>query len=121
VCESRSRARSHDGSVPRSQIGSKQQALAFATSGGAQGIRGGATACINRPWRAWSELGSDLALRSVTVRKANAAQRPKRLPELARRVSSDLLSRCDLLDQRIEGYDREIEAQARLSEPACGS
>jgi len=47
-----------------------------------------------------------------------AATAAEALPELARRVVSDLLEQMRSLDQRIEGYDREIEAQARLSEPA---
>jgi transposase len=64
-----------------------------------------------------SEFGVILPLRSVTVRK-QAATAAEALPELARRVVSDLLEQMRSLDQRIEGYDREIEAQARLSEPA---
>ena len=58
-----------------------------------------------------------LALRSVTVRR-QAAAAAEALPELARRAVADLLEQLHLLDERIQGYDKEIEAQARLSEPA---
>lgn len=75
------------------------------------------TAIINRLRGLMSEFGVVLALRSVTVRR-QAAAAAEALPELARRMVGDLLEQLRLLDQRIEGYDREIEAQARLSEPA---
>ena len=75
------------------------------------------TALINRLRGLMSEFGVVLPLRSVSVRR-QAAQAAEALPELARRAIADLLEQLRLLDQRIEGYDREIEAQARLSEPA---
>jgi len=75
------------------------------------------TAVINRLRGLMSEFGVVLALRSVTVRR-QAAQAAEQLPELARRAIADLLEQLRLLDERICGYDREIEAQARLSEPA---
>ena len=75
------------------------------------------TALINRLRGLMSEFGVVLPLRSVTVRR-QAAQAAEELPELARRAVNDLLEQLRELDDRIEGYDREIEAQARLSEPA---
>jgi transposase len=75
------------------------------------------TAVINRLRGLLSEFGVVLPLRSVTVRR-QAAQAAEALPELARRTIGDLLEQLRLLDARIGTYDREIEAQARLSEPA---
>src|SRR4026209_1216113 len=75
------------------------------------------TAIINRLRGLMSEFGVILPLRSVTVRR-QARLAAEELPELARRVVGDLLEQMRLLDERIGGYDREIEAQARLSEPA---
>jgi transposase len=75
------------------------------------------TAVINRLRGLMSEFGVVLPLCSVTVRR-QAAQAAEVLPELARRAIADLLEQLRLLDERIEGYDREIGAQARLSEPA---
>lgn len=75
------------------------------------------TALINRLRGLLSEFGVVLPLRSVTVRR-QAAQAAEGLPELARQAITDLLEQLRLLDERIEGYDRQIEAQARLSEPA---
>ena len=75
------------------------------------------TAIINRLRGLMSEFGVVLPLRSVTVRR-QAAAAAEALPELAKRVIGDLLEQLRALDERIGGYDREIEAQARLSEPA---
>jgi transposase len=75
------------------------------------------TAIINRLRGLLTEFGVVLALRSVTVRR-QAAQAAEELPELARRAIADLLEQLRLLDERIGAYDKEIEAQARLSEPA---
>ena len=75
------------------------------------------TAVINRLRGLLSEFGVVLPLRSVTVRR-QAAQAPEMLPELVRRAIGDLLEQLRLLDERIGAYDREVEAQARLSEPA---
>jgi hypothetical protein len=72
------------------------------------------TATINRLRGLLAEFGVVLALRSVTVRRQAAAAAEK-LPELARRAIGDLLEQLRVLDERIGGYDREIEAQARLS------
>jgi transposase len=75
------------------------------------------TAIINRLRGLMAEFGVVLPLRAVTVRR-QAAQAAEALPELARRAIADLLEQLRLLDGRIESYDREIETQARLCEPA---
>ena len=75
------------------------------------------TATINRLRGLLTEFGVVLPLRSVTVRR-QAAQAAEGLPDLARRAIGDLLEQLRSLDERIGGYDREIEAQARLCEPA---
>jgi transposase len=75
------------------------------------------TALINRLRGLMSEFGVVLALRSVTVRR-QAAQAAEQLPELARGAIGDLLEQLRVLDERIAKYDKQIEAQARLSEPA---
>ena len=75
------------------------------------------TAIINRLRGLMSEFGVVLPLRSVTVRR-QAAAAAEVLPEIARRVIGDLLDQLRILDERIDGYDRQIEAQAKLCEPA---
>ncbi len=75
------------------------------------------TAIINRLRGLIAEIGVVLPLRSITVRR-QAAAAAESLPELAKRAIGDLLEQLRLLDERIAGYDREIEAQAQLSEPA---
>jgi transposase len=75
------------------------------------------TAIINRLRGLLCEFGVVLPLRSVTVRR-QAAQAAENLPDLARRAIGDLLDELRVLDERIGGYDREIEAQAKLCEPA---
>lgn len=75
------------------------------------------TAIINRLRGLMAEFGVLLPLRSVTVRR-QAAAAAESLPDLARRAIGDLLEQLRLLDERIGGYDRQIDAQARLSEPA---
>ena len=75
------------------------------------------TALINRLRGLLAEFGLVLALRALTVRR-QAAQAAEALPGLARRAIDDLLEQLRLLDARIEHYDRELEAQARLCEPA---
>lgn len=75
------------------------------------------TAIINRLRGLMSEFGVVLALRSVTVRR-QAATAAEALPELARRAVGDLLEQLRALDARIDAYDDEIHAQAKLSEPA---
>src|SRR5712671_1808850 len=75
------------------------------------------TAIINRLRGLLCEFGVVLPLRSVTVRR-QAAQAAENLPDLVRRAIGDLLDELRVLDERIGGYDREIEAQAKLCEPA---
>jgi transposase len=75
------------------------------------------TSIINRLRGLLSEFGIVLALRAVTVRR-QAAQAAEALPELARRAIEDLLAQLRHLDERIEAYDAQIQAQAKLSEPA---
>jgi transposase len=75
------------------------------------------TAIINRLRGLLSEFGVVLPLRSVTVRR-QAAQAAEVLPELARRAIGDLLDQLRHLDERVDAYDGEIHAQAKLSELA---
>lgn len=75
------------------------------------------TSIINRLRGLLSEFGVVLPLRAVTVRR-QAAQAAEALPELARRAIEDLLAQLRRLDERIEAYDAQIQAQAKLSEPA---
>ena len=75
------------------------------------------TALINRLRGLMAEFGVVLALGPVTVRR-QAASAAEALPELARRALADLLEQLHVLDGRIEAYDREIEVQAKLCEPA---
>ena len=75
------------------------------------------TAIINRLRGLLAEFGVVLPLRAVSVRR-QAAQAAETLPELARGAIGDLLEELRRLDERIELYDRQIEQQAKLSEPA---
>jgi transposase len=75
------------------------------------------TAIINRLRGLMAEFGVVMPLRAVAVRRL-AREAAEALPELARCAIADLLEQLGLLDARIEGYDGQIEAQARLSEPA---
>jgi transposase len=75
------------------------------------------TAIINRLRGLMTEFGVVLPLRSVTVRR-EASRAAEALPELAREAIGDLLEQLRGLDERIEGYDDRIHAQAKLSEAA---
>lgn len=75
------------------------------------------TATINRLRGLLAEFGVVLPLRAVNVRR-QAAQAAEALPELARGAIGDLLQELRRLDERIELYDRQIEQQAKLCEPA---
>ncbi len=75
------------------------------------------TALINRLRGLMAEFGVVMPLRAVAVRRL-AREAAEALPELARCAIADLLEQLGLLDARIESYDRQIEAQARLCEPA---
>jgi transposase len=75
------------------------------------------TALINRLRAVLTEFGVVLPNRIQWIRRgATAAAEP--LPELARQTVADLRAHLTLLDERISGYDRQIEAQARASEAA---
>jgi transposase len=82
-----------------------------------QGFVSERTATINRLRGLLSEFGVVLALRADTVRR-QAALVSEGLPELVRRAVAELLEHLRLLDGRIAAYEREIESQARLCEPA---
>jgi transposase len=75
------------------------------------------TATINRLRGLMSEFGVVLPLRAVTVRR-QAAAAAEALPDLAKRLVSELLEHLRALDDRISAYDDELEAQARQCEPA---
>ena len=98
-------------------VKSREQQALLAIHRVRQGFVVERTATINRLRGLMSEFGVVLPLRSVTVRR-QAAAAAEVLPELARRVIGDLLDQLRVLDERIGGYDKEIEAQAQLSEPA---
>lgn len=75
------------------------------------------TATINRMRALLTEFGVVLPNHAQHVRRgALAAAEP--LPALARRALEDLREQLRLLDERIGAYDRELQAQARASEPA---
>jgi transposase len=86
------------------------------------------TATINRVRGLMSEFGVVLPARAVEV-KRGARSAAAQLPALARAAIEDLLDHLATLDQRIAGYDRELESQARSSEaarrsmtvPGCGA
>jgi len=78
------------------------------------------TATINRIRALLTEFGVArvvLPNRAVHVRRG-ARRAGEGLPALARRALEDLLEQLRLLDERIGSYDRELQAQARASEPA---
>jgi transposase len=75
------------------------------------------TATINRIRGLMAEFGIVLPARAAEVKRgAHAAA--EALPDLARRAVSDLLAHLVILDERIAGYDRELEALARTSDSA---
>jgi len=84
---------------------------------GAAGVRGGEDG-HHQP-----AAGADVGVRrrassSLDHGAPPGAAAAENLPELARRAIGDLLDQLRVLDERIHGYDREIEAQAKLCEPA---
>jgi transposase len=76
------------------------------------------TTTINRIRGLLMEFGAVLPQRSVQVRRG-AAQLAEALPTLARQAIEDLLVHLRLLDERIDGYDRQLEALARTDPVAC--
>ena len=75
------------------------------------------TAVINRVRGLLAEFGIVLPARAETVRR-QASAAAEAVPLLARRIIADLLTHVRLLDERIAEYDRELDAQAKLCEPA---
>ena len=69
------------------------------------------TATINRIRGLMSEFGVILPARAVEVRRG-ARSAAEQLPTLARAAVGDLLSHLVMLDERISGYDRELESLA---------
>jgi transposase len=75
------------------------------------------TATINRLRGLLSEFGVVLPQRAIVVRRY-ACKAAEMLPALGRRAIEDLLAHLRTLDERVVAYDRELEEQARQSEPA---
>jgi transposase len=75
------------------------------------------TATINRIRALLTEFGVALPNRAQHVRRG-ALKAAEGLPELARRALTDLHEHLHTLDERIGAYDRELQLQARASEPA---
>lgn len=75
------------------------------------------TATINRIRGLLSEFGVVLPQRAAEVRRGAAAA-SEALPTMARRAIGDLLSHLGILDDRIAGYDRELEVLAKSSDRA---
>jgi transposase len=75
------------------------------------------TATINRIRALLSEFGVVLPNRAQHVRRGALAA-AEALPGLAHRALEDLLEQLRLLDERIGAYERELQLQARASEPA---
>lgn len=94
----------------------EQQAL-LALHRTRQGFVAERTAVINRIRALLTEFGVVLPLSPEVVRR-EASGSAEALPVLARRMIEDLRAHLTLLDERIGAYDRELEQQARLSEPA---
>ena len=76
------------------------------------------TATINRIRGLLLEFGVALPQRAVQVRRG-AAQLVEALPTLARQAIEDLLAHLRVLDERIAGYDAELEQLARSNPAAC--
>jgi transposase len=74
------------------------------------------TATINRLRGLLSEFGVVLPQRAIIVRR-HACKAAETLPALGRRAIEDLLAHLRTLDERVVAYDRELEEQARRSEP----
>jgi len=75
------------------------------------------TATINRLRAVLTEFGVVLPNRAQYVRRGAQAA-AEALPALARRAVEDLRAHLGVLDERIAGYDQELQAQARQSEAA---
>jgi transposase len=75
------------------------------------------TATVNRIRGLLAEFGVVLPQRVVEVRR-RAAATLEHLPSLASRALADLLEHVELLDERIDDYEHELEQHARHDERA---
>ena len=98
-------------------VKSEEQQALLALHRVRQGFVEERTALINRLRAVLTEFGVVLPNRSPHVRR-EAIAAAEALPTLARRAVEDLRAHLALLDERIGGYDRELQAQARQSEAA---
>ena len=98
-------------------VKSEEQQALLALHRVRQGFIEERTATINRIRGVLLEFGVALPNRAPHVRRdvAGAAQD---LPPFAQQALNDLREHLRTLDERIASYDRELEAQARASEPA---
>jgi transposase len=76
------------------------------------------TATINRIRGLLLEFGAVLPQRAEQVRRGAAAL-AETLPALARHAIEDLLAHLHALDERIAGYDKELEQLAKANPVAC--
>jgi len=72
------------------------------------------TALINRVRGLLAEFGIALPNRAVEVRRG-AAREAEALPALARAAIGDMLQHLDILEERIKGYDAQLEHLAHSS------
>jgi transposase len=75
------------------------------------------TSTINRIRGLMAEFGEVLPLRAETIRR-QALELAQALPQLARETINDLCAHLRYLDARIASYDEQVQAQAKISEPA---
>jgi len=112
ICEARSRP-----SMRFVPIKSEEQQALLSLHRVRQGFIQERTATINRIRGLLAEFGVVLAQRAPVLRQ-QAQQAAENLPTLARQAIADLREHLRVIDERIGAYDRQLEAQARLSEPA---
>ena len=98
-------------------IKSAEQQAVLALHRVRQGFVEERTAIVNRIRGLLAEFGIALPNTTAYVRRDGLAA-AEGLPHFARWALADLYEHLHLLDERISRYDRELEAQARLSEPA---
>ena len=110
ICEAASRAQ-----VRAIPVKSAEQQAVLCLHRARQGFVEERTATINRIRGLLSEFGIVLAQRSQTVRTQLEAA-IEELPVLARRVLRDLRAHLRLLDERIAGYERQLEQLAAKDE-----
>ena len=98
-------------------VKSEEQQALLALHRVRQGFIEERTATINRMRAVLAEFGIVLANRAEHVRR-EAIEASRALPHFAQLALADLREHLRTLDERIASYDRELEAQARASEPA---